>query len=56
MSEEVQDAGIAVPQAMIRGYLLNGSIGLIIVITYLVSDMAEECLLFGLIYELRYVS
>lgn len=35
MSEEVQDAAINVPQAMVHGYILNGVVGLIFVITYL---------------------
>jgi len=35
MSEEVEDAAISVPNAMIYGYIINGSVGLVFVITYL---------------------
>jgi choline transport protein len=37
MAEEVRDSGIAVPQAMIRSYMVNGFIGTIFLITFLFS-------------------
>lgn len=35
MSEEVKDAGIVVPRAIICSYVVNGFMGLILLITYL---------------------
>lgn len=37
MSEEVKDAGIVVPRAIITSYVVNGFMGLILLITYLFS-------------------
>jgi amino acid transporter len=35
MSEEIKDAGINVPRAMVGSYILNGSLGLVFLISYL---------------------
>lgn len=35
MSEETEDAGAAVPHAMVWSYILNGALGLVFLITYL---------------------
>ncbi len=35
MSEEVKDAGLIVPRAMVTSYLVNGSMGLIMLVTFL---------------------
>jgi amino acid transporter len=35
MSEEMKDAGVTVPRAMIGSYLLNAALGLVFLISYL---------------------
>lgn len=35
MAEEIKDAGKTVPRAMIGAYLMNGSLGLVFLITYM---------------------
>ncbi|KAF2497948.1 GABA permease-like protein [Lophium mytilinum] len=35
MSEEIKDAGITVPRAMVSAYILNGALGLVFLISYM---------------------
>lgn len=35
MSEEIKDAGVTVPRAMVGSYVLNGALGLVFLISYL---------------------
>lgn len=35
MSEEIKDAGVTVPRAMVGSYIINGALGLIFLITYM---------------------
>jgi choline transport protein len=37
LSEEIKDAGVSVPKAMVGSYLLNGILGLVFLITFLFS-------------------
>ncbi|KAK3111716.1 hypothetical protein LTR53_012743 [Teratosphaeriaceae sp. CCFEE 6253] len=37
MSEEIKDAGVTVPKAMLQSYLLNGALGIVFLITFLFS-------------------
>ncbi|MCJ1485518.1 hypothetical protein MMC06_005692 [Schaereria dolodes] len=58
MAEEVKDAGRNVPNAMVWSYVLNGFMGLIIVITYLfcmpsVTDALDDPSTFPFIYVFR---
>jgi amino acid transporter len=58
MSEEVQDASFAVPHAMITSFVINGLMGLIILITFLfcipnVSDAVNDSTGYPFLYVLR---
>ncbi|KAK5133376.1 hypothetical protein LTR08_007810 [Meristemomyces frigidus] len=35
MSEEIKDAGVVVPRAMVQSYVLNGVLGVVFLVTYL---------------------
>lgn len=35
MSEEIKDAGVVVPRAMVWSYVINGGLGFIFLVTYL---------------------
>ncbi|KAH7021801.1 amino acid permease 2 [Macrophomina phaseolina] len=35
MSEEIKDAGVTVPRAMVWSYIINGALGLVFLVTYL---------------------
>jgi choline transport protein len=43
MSEEIKDAGKTVPRAMIGSYLVNGSLGIVFLISYMfmITDVAS---------------
>lgn len=59
MSEEVKDAGIVVPRAMITSFFVNGLMGLVALISFLfiipsVEDALNDDSGFPLLYAMRY--
>lgn len=58
MSEEVKDAGIVVPRAIISSYVVNGFMGLILLITYLfcipsIDDALSDATGYPFLYVFR---
>lgn len=58
ISEEIQNAGLAVAQTMVWSYVLNGTLGLVLLITYLfcitsVDDALNDPSGYPLLYVLR---
>ena len=47
MAEEIKDAGKTVPRAMIGAYLMNGSLGIIFLISYMFMVTDVEAALEG---------
>lgn len=58
MSEEVKDAGLVVPRAIICSYVVNGLMGLILLITYLfcipsIDDALSDATGYPFLYVFR---
>ncbi len=58
MSEEVKDAGLVVPRAMVTSFVINGSMGLIMMVTLMfcmpnVLSALEDSTTYPFLYVLR---